>query len=652
MFETVALRHIDETLDDDEWPLLELKDATVSHQHRREQSGKLVDLFDVHLHGPFRVKGRLGKLKKDQESLALAALTKIYSEEIIINKVYTYSLEIKHDGRIVIWVLGNAGWYALSPAKEYKAIFDQMVEKTKIWLFVEEKYTPLIFKGKGKKLKGNVHELYIEFSQAYPEWPTAKDVEALFHKHHDWLILKMLVNDDEVENWARTPLHTEMFSRYKDSVEEIQRIQKRRSALASSTHAGAEKLSPPPDSQIHVKSSVSESSNSQISPTPIMISNPISLPRNIRANSKSPVLFTSLEAWAIRSGLNPAVIDRNKLLDITFETYEFKDKSIAKDVLCARAHDLVALMVQSQRYPWNKTRALSELRSTKLRNKRYTVAINHKLVERFAAGVEVVDKQMETPAFTTPSPSVVKEKSPSLYYDNAVIMNSEEEGEEEDEEEEDEEEQEEEESEVEQEDVKSTRSSKGKSVLRPRASDIPVEVPSPLTGHSDGKVDEDEEMVDCDYEDDMIIPSKSRIKREAEEEGSTAERLTKRYRSLHAQARTSQSPSVESRKTWPELRPGTGKPPIKVGHLPPTSSDRPGGVWICSVPNCKLKIFEADTLVGRRQVEAHYESHGRVMQDALDLIGSETQATRGMYHVDNLLAKIEEMANNWAEHRP
>jgi len=165
--ETTVLRGIDRTLDEEEWPLLELKDATITHHHRRKKAGQLVDLFEVNLHGPFRVKGRLGKLKKHQESLVLGTASKLYKEDIVIPEAYTYSLEIKGDGRIIIWVLGNCGWYALSPAKEYRAIFDQMVEKTKIWLFLEAKYVPAIYKGK-YRLRGSAHDVFVEVSTPTP----------------------------------------------------------------------------------------------------------------------------------------------------------------------------------------------------------------------------------------------------------------------------------------------------------------------------------------------------------------------------------------------------------------------------------------------------------------------------------------------------
>ena len=182
MFETAVLRRYDSNLHEEEWPQLELKDAIVTHHNRRDQAGKLVDLLEVDLHGPFRVRGKLGKLDKDQESigwftslshssyrpggsyseLAIPALTKLYSEHITLSKVYTYSLELKEDGGIVIWVLGTAGWYALSPAKEYKAIFEQMVEKAKIYHFMKDIYSHIIFRKKGKKLKRTVNDLYTE----------------------------------------------------------------------------------------------------------------------------------------------------------------------------------------------------------------------------------------------------------------------------------------------------------------------------------------------------------------------------------------------------------------------------------------------------------------------------------------------------------
>ncbi|RPB25846.1 hypothetical protein L211DRAFT_847623 [Terfezia boudieri ATCC MYA-4762] len=521
--ETTVLRGIDRTLEEEEWPLLELKDATITHHHRRKKAGQLVDLFEVNLHGPFRVKGRLGKLKKHQESLVLGTASKLYKEDIVIPEAYTYSLEIKDDGRIIIWVLGNCGWYALSPSKEYKAIFDQMVEKTKIWLFLEAKYVPAIYKGK-YRLRGSAHDVFVEFSREYPDWPTAKEAAALFHKHHEWIVLKMLVKAEEVDNWARTPIHTEMFTQHKDTVSEIQRLLRARSEQGMSTaqDADANQLASIQDEEhvIRVKSEskvISEASTElpSQSTTPIMISNPITQRQNLR-------LYT---------------------------------------------------------------------RSQKV---------------------------------VPPSPPAALKREPSLPIEDTT-----------------EDAEEEESSESEPEDVKPIRrSAKGKSVLRPRTSTIPLEAPTPLASCSPTtKFDEDDEMMDFKLEEDTK-PSNKRpaLSDDNDPLATPAERLKKRYRAIHAQPRRSQSrsetPSIDTKLEWPALRPGTGKSPIEMGYMPPTSSCRPGGPWMCSVPNCKYKLLEGDSVAGRALIEAHYESHARVMQDAMEIIGVETQAARGIYHVE------------------
>lgn len=59
MFELQGLRELDPSLPEDEWPLLELHNVTIQQS---ANCSDLVDLFDVTEKGPFRVKGKLGKV--------------------------------------------------------------------------------------------------------------------------------------------------------------------------------------------------------------------------------------------------------------------------------------------------------------------------------------------------------------------------------------------------------------------------------------------------------------------------------------------------------------------------------------------------------------------------------------------------------------
>ncbi len=69
MFESQALVPPDPDKDTEDWPLLELSDATVTLPTRRASQRDLVDLFDVSELGPFRVKGCLGKIPRRYQGI-------------------------------------------------------------------------------------------------------------------------------------------------------------------------------------------------------------------------------------------------------------------------------------------------------------------------------------------------------------------------------------------------------------------------------------------------------------------------------------------------------------------------------------------------------------------------------------------------------
>ena len=85
------------------------------------------------------------------------------TQQIIIPKVVTFSMEqIVRKGtdvkETVIWILGSAAWYRISPCPEYRAHFATLVEKANAWLFMRERYAK--FHGRGKPLKGTVMEMF------------------------------------------------------------------------------------------------------------------------------------------------------------------------------------------------------------------------------------------------------------------------------------------------------------------------------------------------------------------------------------------------------------------------------------------------------------------------------------------------------------
>lgn len=318
----------------------------------------------------------------------------------------------------------------------------------------------------------------------------------------------MLVKEDEVDNWARTPLHTEMFTQYKGAVSEIKQLLKLRIELSG--NSAVANISTPPAEDLHTITVDPRQTSTSQSTAPIMISNPISQRRNLRRKLKP--------------------------------------------------------------------------------------------------------QKASIPPFAPPSDDTmddVEESSSS-------------------------------ESELEEQIPQNRRSAKGKSILRPKTSTI---IPERCSARALTRIDNDDDMPDLDLYSDSDETNKHTRKRSAATTDpdmdsddpitTPAERLKKRYRAIHAQPRPrSETPVPDPTIDWPPFLHGTGKPPIDIGHMPLTTSSRPGGAWICSVPNCKYRLLDGDSANGRTLIEAHYKSHAQVMQDAVEIIGMEKQAARGIYHVE------------------
>ncbi|KAI5843667.1 hypothetical protein BZA05DRAFT_410293 [Tricharina praecox] len=221
MFEAQALLPGPADKDVEEWPLLELSDVSVV-RFRRGHPEELVNLFDVTEFGPFRVKGRLGPTPRKYKKLVRTpdALT----QHIIIPKVVTFSMEqiIRKGSDVmetVIWVLGGAAWYRISPAPEYRAHFATLVEKANAWLFMRERYAK--FHGRGKPLKDTVMDMFKDYIGVEPECRTARAASKIFETHHRFLLFMMLKPENDAEMWKRSPIFLHFQQEHEETVLEV-----------------------------------------------------------------------------------------------------------------------------------------------------------------------------------------------------------------------------------------------------------------------------------------------------------------------------------------------------------------------------------------------------------------------------------------------
>lgn len=236
MWEKTALKTFDPEKDQEDWPQLELTNATVK---RKEAGKRLEDLLNVRDSGPLEVRGTLSRVPG--ELSGIVRTNTIYKSPLVLSNVYTYSMEKLDDGTVKIWALGSCAWYSIRPSEEYKKIFQVMIEKAKLWFFLEEKYEGHL--GNDKKISGTVGQLYSQYAAKEPTCATEKVAAELFDKHRRFLLFSMMCNADTVM-WERTPLFRHYAQEYSAELKEI-----RESIILPGASATEETPASPPPAQ-------------------------------------------------------------------------------------------------------------------------------------------------------------------------------------------------------------------------------------------------------------------------------------------------------------------------------------------------------------------------------------------------------------------
>ncbi|KAK6533438.1 hypothetical protein TWF694_002379 [Orbilia ellipsospora] len=231
-----------------QWPTCDLYDAIV-WSPKSSHEGYLIDLLDVLEKGPFNVKGTIKTIPDDLKEFALKP--DLANQEIQVANVRRWSIERLSDEKIVIWALGNAAWYGIHPASDYREIYNIMLQKAAIYNFIADKYGHI--SSKGARVKTAMSQLYLEMSEN-PVLGTPKDCERLVETHRRFIIAQLLEETMHAK-YKRTPFWGYMSENHADEIEEIETtIMKVQHELENQDKRKAERLTekypppPPPES--------------------------------------------------------------------------------------------------------------------------------------------------------------------------------------------------------------------------------------------------------------------------------------------------------------------------------------------------------------------------------------------------------------------
>ncbi|KAI5797748.1 hypothetical protein EDC01DRAFT_651175, partial [Geopyxis carbonaria] len=454
MYESQVFRTLDASLPEDAWPLFELTNVTVvRHPQSHTSPNTPIDYLDVGEFGPFRVTGTLTPLSPAVAKTAVnhqADTSAMYTTPHVLPRLYTYSIESFGDNTpLKIWLLGQAGWYGLSPSRAYRPIFEKGLEKARIWSFLEDWY----LQADEEEREGRcdtVEELCAEYSEREETCKGRVHAQSLFMDHHRYLLFKMLETEDMRVTWMATPLYTYYSQKYADEIVEIRSILTRQKKkhevdrindLTPSDNEEEVEDVPEPlwlrkpkgsakkgkktpkketpksketpktketaKSKETTKSKVKQKSiKKSITPIPIKLEPPF-----VKNNCPSNSIFSTLEN-SICARPNSGQVDLADLVDVFFQNYAVESVDVARTILEFYAEQLCWLMQKSNRYPWDNRRVFREL-SRAVPPKSLPARLrNPKLAPRSPPPKIKQEPQLETVILQVPKKSVRVKREP------------------------------------------------------------------------------------------------------------------------------------------------------------------------------------------------------------------------------------------------
>ena len=203
----------------DDWPIFTLTDVTVIHPSSTDRPA---NLLHADAQNALSVQGRLETLNKSQAHLLKGNARQTRAPKIEIQDVRQFAYGQYGDGSIDIWAAGQAGWFALKPARRYKEVYAEMVEAIDLLYFSTDIYGPSnIANGTGgtaKRKRGRQRadaqeerlpgaaEVFSRFAALRTECEGDPEVAAgIFRKHRRFLLTSMLAGGEGL-NWTKNPL--------------------------------------------------------------------------------------------------------------------------------------------------------------------------------------------------------------------------------------------------------------------------------------------------------------------------------------------------------------------------------------------------------------------------------------------------------------
>ncbi|KAL5362719.1 hypothetical protein BJX96DRAFT_154457 [Aspergillus floccosus] len=200
-------------VDENDWEEFSLSEVRVLVPGKSRYANLLAASED----NPVQVTGCLDEVEEEQESLVLDP--DYLSKRIVLENVTHYAYGQHNDGEVGFWVAGRAGWFSISPARGYRNIFNDVIEAIDLLYFLADRHQSK--RRKRRNWNPSVEYLCEEYvNHTHGICEDADDSLEVFHKHHMFLLSRMLKGEENVQ-WIETNIFQHLCEKFPEDYEEI-----------------------------------------------------------------------------------------------------------------------------------------------------------------------------------------------------------------------------------------------------------------------------------------------------------------------------------------------------------------------------------------------------------------------------------------------
>jgi len=538
------------------------------------------------------------------------------------------------DGELVIWALGEAGWFEIRPAPSYKAIYEDMVEAVELLYFITDIYNQPRKRGGGP----SAQLIFQEYAEDERYSCTDPVVAAqIFNKHHEFLMMCFL-NRAQGIGWSNTPIYQSFRRQYPKEFETAKaRIEGRYAQAPKETRTS--KPSPAAVTAPAAAAATAQKPRAKSKPqTPKPPAHPKKDDNWWEAAAIYEFIRSAVNKGALKLGRDHVTIDR--VAKLLTKRYEIDEIETAKNVLLVHAQNLCYKIEHprsksaaslSHEPIYQELQAEHELPAAEIRK---TEAIqlrprrDHAL-HRGQSDASDSSSSSEDAIATPKRRSDGRKKKGRL----SVLRPR----------------------------SGAKFSGKGKSVgrgegKRPNVEDSSVEEAEADSSAEAGDASDSASDSDVDTPTQALSPGRAKRKFLETADDDDDEEENGRRKRAASKSVTSESPlsteededaeaaaeadneaplPLRNRPTNLLANSKTAKtskvnlvPPIVSTPLPTYESNGPGGSWICTFDGCNQRIYGAGKYLGRQLITEHLEDHAKGRHGAVGILLREEEKLR------------------------